>query len=114
MRDLITRSPLHRSGASRTTRICVEFTASTRGGDGLGRREDKEKEASAARRASGFPRGWQDKPSQVEPCRLVETQWGTDDRLRVRFGLGKTLAGRVLALRQTGEDERGASSDARA
>lgn len=107
----IIRSPLYWSDAAQVEpmRIYAEFTASLLGKGSMGEGSEERRAARVwARRGEdwvgkswGFPRGWQGERSRVKSS-IVDSRrhsGGTDNRLRVCSAAGKTLAGRVLALR---------------
>lgn len=106
----IIRSPLYWSNAAQVEpmRIYAEFTASLLGKGSIGEGSEEWRASVWVRRGEdrvgkswGFPRGWQGERSRVKSS-IVDSRrhsGGTDNRLRVCSAIGKTLAGRVLALR---------------
>lgn len=81
----IIRSPLYWSNAAQVEpmRIYAEFTASLLGKGSIGEGSEEWRASVWVRRGEdrvgkswGFPRGWRAEPSQVEHCRLTETQRG--------------------------------------
>lgn len=106
----IIRSPLYWSNAAQVEpmRIYAEFTASLLGKGSIGEGSEEWRARIWAWRSEdrvgkswGFPRGWQGERSRVKSS-IVDSRrhsGRTDNRLRVCSAVGKTLAGRILALR---------------